>query len=1508
MDDTLFATSFAAPVASTLAPQALCSGTVPLVLLPVRLETRWFPMPNGTHELRVRVYPDKIHVDTHHPELTTNERTWGTQYWQQDWVAADDAARANAWSTLAGRFGAERAAWIARVLQPTNFEQRPTSPPVFPTLPPVGERGEDAWRTAPKARLLPDRWIAMLHVNGSLAFSVTGNPITQPLPMGPDPGAPPLTKDQDAVIKAGDALALDDGMMWMVDFDRAEAVGMGLRLTIPQSLIDAGGIDKLVVFGVAASLSPADTATQLADLLDAHHYTDGLQFLRFGTPTNNTDDQRSGYTTEDPGHARSFANEVLAQPLAAPNAARVGLALGLPSGRIASTLGRLPGAADDHDMDQRSMNTVLWQVGWGYYLTNLMGAETGLTTTSVEWAHDHFVNFVRSGGPFAAICAGRQPYGILPVTSIDLWAPGAGEPVTTQDGWLKELLRTMREKLWRPVLPNVARIGLRAGVQEDPDSDLASVMTTDAVSHGYITRPVFGRHYLEHLYMLSGASFGSLGLTQDAVAGGLLSALGLPTLPAQRPHAAHAFHWDLINWVTAPLVQAGEISPWRKLEADDPTAPNYIARLLSLTIQQIIDSRPAPTATDGKTSLLEMLLRHAMLREIATAAARLASANGKGDVAALLRDLELIDLVDVAPVNHVIQSPPQTLHWRRQLDGPYSNNPADGTIRQYLEKTSGLSRSEVKSYVDFRASLDHLRNEDSESLQFLTQGTLDLSSHRLDAWITSYATKRLWWMTNDGPIGQHVGAYGWVENLMPADPLVPLQASDLPPGEQAPLYALPKDSGFIHAPSVTHASAAALLRNAHLGPSGLPTEKSPFAIDLSSRRVREASRLLDGVRQGQPLTALLGYRIERRLHDLRLDRYVTALRKVAPLNVREREANGASAEVLAANNVVDALALVKIVQEKPTDVDDALAKVPQSLQPERDKVKAEITALTDSVDGLTDALTAEVAYQMARGNTMRLASTLAAIAQGDAVPPELEVARTPRGGNSLTHRTIVLFSGTSNAGAGWTNTSMRTVSERWLNAWIRAQLGDARKVRCTVEQLDGNGVVTQTVKFVLNDVPMSPLDFVYNVQPAGQSAEGNATPTVAEQLVLYHARTMTGGFGASATIRLQHARPTDLASGETTLFDVLAQARAIRRLLETARGLRPEDVCPPDGVSDATIDLVELQNRVVHYESALFNANRTLATLVASSTATAAALRTAMLSLGDFAIGPFVPNIAVGDTPDVVAALIQQSKALLKISKERLDQSTALKAQVVAADQSARRDQLVARARAIYGKEFVVLPNFTLATSASAELNSALGASTTVQGGDPLAVHGWFARSARVRDSLARLAACMRGAEVLASGARLNLSVAQLPFVATQRWVGLTPLPGADIPPSKLSLVVQPLTAIDATKPLCGLFVDEWVEVVPNQTETTALAFQFDPPNSFAPQNVLIAVPPVPGQDWTTETLRRVLVETLDLAKLRAVDPSLLGPAAQYLPALYIPFNAADDAVSTDFAPLTVTT
>ena len=74
-------------------------------------------------------------------------------------------------------------------------------------------------------------------------------------------------------------------------------------------------------------------------------------------------------------------------------------------------------------------------------------------------------------------------------------------------------------------------------------------------------------------------------------------------------------------------------------------------------------------------------------------------------------------------------------------------------------------------------------------------------------------------------------------------------------------------------------------------------------------------------------------------------------------------------------------------------------------------LEAELDALADSVDAVSDALMAESVYQVVRGNPLRAASTVESIAGGETPPPELEVVRTPRTGIALTHRLVTLFSG-----------------------------------------------------------------------------------------------------------------------------------------------------------------------------------------------------------------------------------------------------------------------------------------------------------------------------------------------------------------------------------------------------------------------------------------------------------------------------------------------------------------
>lgn len=1464
--------------ASTTNAAVLCPGDRPLVLLPVRIETRFF-FDGTLSELRVRVYPDRIHHDSHEPELLAAELEWGTHYWEQDWRAGSDtSARAAAWRQLADRFGAERAAWIVRVLRPTNAAQRPTTAigpdqpltpaPALPTVP-LAPPDAAAWRRAPLAKLMPARWHAVLRVGASTVFEGDGLPIVQPLATGPKPlessgNAPPPAEEPP------DTLAIDPGMQWMVDFTLAEAAGMGLRIPMSADLLANGQSCSLLVYGIVDG-TPEQSASALASLLDAHRHTDGLGFLRPGAPTNNTEVRRAADTEDDTAHTRSFADVVLADPAAqtpASNTHQVMRALGLPAATEA--LRRVENATNEHNNDQRQMNTVLWSAGWGYWLSNLVGFNgTGLNDDTLVWARRRFIDHVRGVGMLPTLRCGRQPYGLLPVTSLD-----AFEGADARAAALRGLLVKLRNQVWTPRLGEAPRNGRRTA-PSDPDADLDDVMRMDAVSTSYRVRDVVGRHFLEHLRAFVGEDLTASGFTAAAnsIADDLPQLLGLTGATRLAELVASNLSWP-VN------VALGD--------DEEQSASHSIAALQALSRIDDIMAWRGP-------GLLPLLLRHALLRELADAAARIAAAEPGADLAALRRDAELVDLVSGAT--------PTPNTFGRLLDRRVASVTGPNTIRQHLETLTSWNTPATAALGEHRAALSHLQSVDNESLELLAAATLDLSSHRLDAWVSSFANERLAAMREAAPEGSYVGAYGWVENLRPRWVATPVQA--LPPGEPAPLWHRSDDTGFVHAPSLTHAAAAALLRNAHLGASDSPSADSPFAVDLSSRRVREAERLLDGVRQGQRLGALLGYRFERSLQEMGYQRYVTPLRRLAPLESEATPATG-SQESIAANNVVDGLELSRLWREQRPTVMSVLGPLLHTTDALM-KLDRELNAIAEAIDGLGDALTAEAAYQMARGNTARAGATLAAVAQGEAVPSELEVVRTPRSGTALTHRLLILFSGTAPATPGWLNwnSAVRSAVEPMLNFWAFRQFGDGNRVRCTVERIDpanpANGHALQASHFALAALNVTPLDVVYGVDVA----DGQGTLSEIEQWVLYHAQR-SGVFPADATLRLQHARPTDLAANEVTLFDVLEQARALRRLFGLARGAAPEDLTPPDSAADGTVDLANLETRTIRAENNLNTAHSGLQSLTAGSAVpTAEALRTALLKLGMLGVGPAAPCVATGDSAQIVASLRGQARALLRESAARLARGAALRAQPTVSEPAGQRSRLLERIRAVLGADFVVQPRFTVGTARATEFAAAVAASTAVQGGDPLEAQGWLIRSARVRDPAARLLNCLRSAEVLAAGESANLVVAQLPHEPGQRWIGLKPLTGQALPEGKVSIVVQTTAALNWTQPLTGLVVDEWTETVPSAEQTTALAFQYPPPDAAPPQALLIAVPPTPGAAWTHAGLRQVLDETLALARLRALDAEVLGATAQALPALYLAHNARNDAVSSDLAALT---
>ena len=132
-------------------------------------------------------------------------------------------------------------------------------------------------------------------------------------------------------------------------------------------------------------------------------------------------------------------------------------------------------------------------------------------------------------------------------------------------------------------------------------------------------------------------------------------------------------------------------------------------------------------------------------------------------------------------------------------------------------------------------------------------------------------------------------------------------------------------------------------------------------------------------------------------------------------------------------------------------------------------------------------------------------------------------------------------------------------------------------------------------------------------------------------------------------------------------------------------------------------------------------------------------------------------------------------------------------------------------------------------------------------------------------------------------------------------------LPGIHIEPSVFTSKIElcdKTAPVAVRQPLAGLLIDEWIEVVPSATETTGIALQYDQPNAAPPQTILVAVPPEIESPWTVWSLQQVLLETLDLARILAVDPDALDEVGHYLPALYFACNTAGETVSTNFTTI----
>jgi hypothetical protein len=563
------------------------------------------------------------------------------------------------------------------------------------------------------------------------------------------------------------------------------------------------------------------------------------------------------------------------------------------------------------------------------------------------------------------------------------------------------------------------------------------------------------------------------------------------------------------------------------LVAGTPGPKTYLEALRTASLAQISSDE---THVSSATSVLATLARHAVLLAYGAAADALgrrsltpaAPPPSKAHISPEMFGVAAAIASESARFTTATKDAPLTA-----ITTPIANVTAGVGAADFLRSKLGSASIDpilIDLMPDLRevdGALADLAPRPVAELEALLMETLDTVSHRFDAWVTSLAERRLQSLRSRAPQGVLVGGYGWVENLQrrPIDPTVAP-----PQGETGPLRADVNGGGFIHAPTLNQAAAAGVLRSAHISHAGSPSDGA-LAIDLSSRRVYLATELLDGVRAGQPLGALLGYRLERNLHEghapLELDRYIAPLRRLAPLAANSvAPPAGQTLEAIAARNVVDGLALVRLAPDviRAKLVADVVSPAPTTA--ELDAVMGEIAKTLDAVDAVSDLMIGESVYQVIQGNTARAAMTVDAINRG-AVLPEPDVARTNRSGTALSHRLLTLIAAADNAAApGWPRRGPRASAEPRLDTWAGRLLGDPARVRLRVEYRADTKVQSIDVALseVLSDSALSATDILYDSNAVTSGISTLETRLLAH-LVLAPLPTAPAGFGVVTLTR-----------------------------------------------------------------------------------------------------------------------------------------------------------------------------------------------------------------------------------------------------------------------------------------------------------------------------------------------------------------------------------------------------
>ncbi len=773
----------------------------------------------------------------------------------------------------------------------------------------------------------------------------------------------------------------------------------------------------------------------------------------------------------------------------------------------------------------------------------------------------------------------------------------------------------------------------------------------------------------------------------------------------------------------------------------------------------------------------------------------------------------------------------------------------------------GIDTQTRRRLVQFVEALERLAERSGPELETLMIEVLDLLHHRGDAWLTALAYHRLQAQRESSPDGLQLGYYGFLGKIR--------RSSTTGGGD-----------GYLQAPSITQATTVGLLRSA----ARRFRSSNAFQLNLSSHRVRLALRVLDGLRAGLNLRESLGMRGERYLHDREADGAIFALREEYPLP-------GATGDII--DSVpFDGLAVIE------RQGSDGLSL---SL-PLRVAVNDMKALLRGHLDAFSDLVIAEAVHQLAAGNA-EAAGAWVRVLSGDPVPGDPEVVRTHRTGQASSHRVPVVLDPRSVRSKNPRSTcepALARLASHELSAFSRARV----EVTATATSLSTGNPVQRVKRYRLGrDLDLEPIDLVVGgeselvVRARAQmrtELQGND-----EFFVESKARTLSE---RTRMLRDRVRIEVDLDFGATSASALLGAAARVRRLFRGGRPLAPDDIDAARLAVDVDEDALRaqlrrglrtLQDRCERLADRLETLGTEVANAVTQVTESARNAAEVMRGDADAAARKeaFAGLRASRDVLDGLLRVVSRyglPQALRLVTDHEIIVATGayaehvegLLSRVNAKNEALRKvadpipndlprhdlNATVERARhALQGAcDGEALPIWLPFPAGSAPRPVLDGPHATL----PDEIASW----ARLRPQLVPLRAWF--AET--AGAQVwRVEDQRRPFDSSD---DLDPpdRPDDERPPSRhYATFVGPANTIldpssNATR-YAGFVVDEWSEVRASSIQHTALALNYDAPQSEPPHALLLGIP-TSSAAWSGSLAAALVHDTIRLMQFRALS------------------------------------